>query len=634
MERHQRIQLKTTSRSTNQPFQVSPFQTSGFGVQQKAASTPASKTELWENYQRSTQMTQKGSDPNLAGIQAKLAIGQAGDKYEQEADSVAERVMAMSEPAQVQREELGEEEEELQMKPLAGTISPLVQREELPEEEEELQMKSLDNSIQREELPEEEEELQMKESPTPNSQLPTNSLEDRLSSSKGGGSPLSDDVRSFMEPRFGADFSGVRVHTGSDAVQMNQDVNAQAFAHGQDVYFGAGKAPGKDALTAHELTHVVQQGRGINRQLIQRKIGPQHDLSQGTFDLNATPQDATSGGPNVPITIKFTPKTTAPYSNQIGLIQIVRLTDTSGGNLEPASLPAARGTSLRTQAGDGTGVDAGYFTDTLHNPSSTHPNVPSGNANQGDALAPQYPVGNGPAQPNPTTPGLFAGGAILGYKRSDDANDIKAAEITDAPGGNGEFNFAFETVAKGEDTNTVYGAVKWSFNIHGGKIENDTSSAVDNQSATFDAALERHRDFYVHEPQVFYFELDSDVLSSNEIAKIGTFKAYLARFAAAPNLVQVTPNGFADQSGKAAHNLDLSLRRATAVRDALIAQGIPEAQIQPITIGHGATKDFTLDATTDQASEANRRGNRRVVLTFEHIAAAAPSGTGGTGGTP
>ena len=277
MERHQRIQLKKTSRSIDQSFKVSPFQTRGFGVQQKAASTPASKAELWENYQRSTQMTQKGSYPS---IQAKLTIGQPGDKYEQEADSVADRVMAMSEPAQVQREEMGEEEEELQMKPLAGMISPLVQREELPEEEEELQMKpednvvqreelpeeeeelqmkSLDNSIQREELPEEEEELQMKEASTPSSQLPTDSLEDRLSSSKGGGSPLSDDVRSFMEPRFGADFSGVRVHTGSDAVQMNQDVNAQAFAHGSDVYFGAGKAPGKDALTAHELTHVVQQ---------------------------------------------------------------------------------------------------------------------------------------------------------------------------------------------------------------------------------------------------------------------------------------------------------------------------------------------------------------------------------------
>jgi hypothetical protein len=67
-----------------------------------------------------------------------------------------------------------------------------------------------------------------------------------------------------MEPRFGADFSGVRVHTGGEAVQMNRELGAQAFTHGSDVYFGAGKSPGNNELTAHELTHVVQQsGDGV-----------------------------------------------------------------------------------------------------------------------------------------------------------------------------------------------------------------------------------------------------------------------------------------------------------------------------------------------------------------------------------
>ena len=96
-------------------------------------------------------------------------------------------------------------------------------------------------------------------------------IESQLNANKGGGSPLPDPVRSFMEPRFEADFSQVRVHTGSESVQMNQDLNAQAFTHRQDVYFGAGKAPAKDALTAHELTHVVQQTGGVQAQLdIQR----------------------------------------------------------------------------------------------------------------------------------------------------------------------------------------------------------------------------------------------------------------------------------------------------------------------------------------------------------------------------
>ena len=331
MDYHQRIQQKTANQS-DWAFKVSPLQTHNFGVQKKSPeSAPANKAQLWENYQTAKQLHHNSANTSLAApeqtqalpIQAKLTIGKPGDKYEQEADSVAERVMAMSEPSQVQRQELPEQEEELQMKPLAATISPLVQREELPEEEDKLQtkpdrnviqrevapqeedesavqMKPVGNSIQREGMPEEEElqtkpddnaihrevapqeedesavqmkpvgnsiqreelpeeEIQTKQSPTPNSPIPTPSLENRLSNSKGGGSPLPDEVRSFMEPRFGADFSGVRVHTGSDAVQMNRDVNAQAFAHGRDVYFGAGKAPAKDSLTAHELTHVVQQ---------------------------------------------------------------------------------------------------------------------------------------------------------------------------------------------------------------------------------------------------------------------------------------------------------------------------------------------------------------------------------------
>jgi hypothetical protein len=71
-----------------------------------------------------------------------------------------------------------------------------------------------------------------------------------------------------MEPRFGADFSGVRVHTDSNAVQMNKELGAQAFAHGSDIYYGAGKSPGKNELTAHELTHTVQQGVRFSVSLI------------------------------------------------------------------------------------------------------------------------------------------------------------------------------------------------------------------------------------------------------------------------------------------------------------------------------------------------------------------------------
>ncbi|NJK53745.1 MAG: DUF4157 domain-containing protein [Leptolyngbyaceae cyanobacterium SU_3_3] len=186
--------------------------------------------------------------------------------------------MSMPETAQPVQREATAEEDKIQTKPIAASITPLVQREAMPEEEEvqakaigtlqreempeeeEVQTKAI-SSIQREEMPE-EEEVQTKPAlqRSPDGGLEAgSSIESRLNSSKGGGEPLSDEVRSFMEPRFGADFSQVRVHTGSEAVQMNRDLNAQAFTHQQDVYFGAGKAPGRDALTAHELTHIVQQ---------------------------------------------------------------------------------------------------------------------------------------------------------------------------------------------------------------------------------------------------------------------------------------------------------------------------------------------------------------------------------------
>jgi hypothetical protein len=70
-----------------------------------------------------------------------------------------------------------------------------------------------------------------------------------------------------MESAFGSDFSGVRVHTGSEAHALNRAVNAVAFTTGQDIFFrdGAyspGSTDGKELL-AHELTHVVQQGGAL-----------------------------------------------------------------------------------------------------------------------------------------------------------------------------------------------------------------------------------------------------------------------------------------------------------------------------------------------------------------------------------
>lgn len=72
-------------------------------------------------------------------------------------------------------------------------------------------------------------------------------------------------MRHYFEPRFGYDFSQVRVHTDAKAAESARAVNALAFTVGRDVAFGAGQyAPGTTEgkrLLAHELTHVVQQNQ-------------------------------------------------------------------------------------------------------------------------------------------------------------------------------------------------------------------------------------------------------------------------------------------------------------------------------------------------------------------------------------
>ena len=92
----------------------------------------------------------------------------------------------------------------------------------------------------------------------------TTSFEHSLSSSEGVGSALPSGTKQFMESRFNADFSGVRIHTGSHAENLSREINAQAFTHGNDIYFNTGKfspdTAGGGKLLAHELTHTIQQG--------------------------------------------------------------------------------------------------------------------------------------------------------------------------------------------------------------------------------------------------------------------------------------------------------------------------------------------------------------------------------------
>jgi len=224
-------------------------------------------------------------------IQPKLRVGAVNDPLEREADRMAETVMRMPDAKLQRQPDVDEEEEEtVQAKPLTDQITPLVQRQEEPleeEEEETIQAKAIpgqtpeiqrmcpeceEETVQRqEESPEEEdleedEELQAKSKPGETPAVTPN-LESRISSMKSGGQPLDPTARAFFEPRFGHDFSQVRVHTDNVAADTAKSIHARAFTLGNHVVMGSGEyQPNSQTgqrLLGHELTHVVQQSNGI-----------------------------------------------------------------------------------------------------------------------------------------------------------------------------------------------------------------------------------------------------------------------------------------------------------------------------------------------------------------------------------
>ncbi|MCB8920847.1 MAG: DUF4157 domain-containing protein [Ardenticatenaceae bacterium] len=233
----------------------------------------------------------------LPHIQAKLTVGPVGDQYEQEADRVASQVVQAIHSPTVHTAQRQEEEEELQMKPIS-TLQRQEDEEELQmkpsfilqrqeEEEEEVQMKPV-SALQRQE---EEEELQMKPASTLQRQEEeelqmkssvvgaqggelAGDLEQTIQGARGSGQPLSGAVRGPMEQAFGADFSGVRVHTGGQSDALNRSIQARAFTTGQDIFFRSGEYnPGNQTgqeLLAHELTHTIQQGKSVQRTAVQR----------------------------------------------------------------------------------------------------------------------------------------------------------------------------------------------------------------------------------------------------------------------------------------------------------------------------------------------------------------------------
>lgn len=216
--------------------------------QQAAKSKPAKKHtfgDLWSSaasFDRHTFTVQPI-------IQPKLKIGDPNDKYEQEADRVADEVMRMSDS---------------EVMDVAGAQPP---------------MRSGTLAIQRmyANRAEGEETLQRKPDLVTSRPIITPGAEAGIQSLEGGGHPLALSKRAFFEPRFGYDFSNVRIHDDSQANLLAASLNAQAFTVSNHIFFAEGKyrrnGASDDLLLSHELTHVSLHSTSDSQPVIRRFLG-------------------------------------------------------------------------------------------------------------------------------------------------------------------------------------------------------------------------------------------------------------------------------------------------------------------------------------------------------------------------
>jgi len=241
-------------------------------------------------------------------VQLKLSVGAPDDPMEHEADAMAEQVMRMPESSFSERSRSAGSnavDEQVRLKPLASQITPFVQRCSTcgDYDDDHVQLKPFsphpascayvddydDEHVQLKPISagvtpfiqrcgggcsaQDDERVQLKphsqqisplvQAKSDGASSASDSVSSRIKSSMGGGSPMQSDTKNFMESRFGADFSDVKIHSGEESTQLNQALNAKAFAVSNNIYFNSGQyQPETDSgkrLLAHELTHVLQQ---------------------------------------------------------------------------------------------------------------------------------------------------------------------------------------------------------------------------------------------------------------------------------------------------------------------------------------------------------------------------------------
>jgi hypothetical protein len=255
--------------------------------------------------------------PLPAAMQAKLVVGQANDPLEHEADRIADQVMRM--PA-----------------PLRTASSATLQRK----------CAACDEEARSDGT------LRAKHSVPESTRTEAPAVVDEVF--RSAGEPLDAPTRAFFEPRFGRDFSQVRVHTDDRAARSAQSVGALAYAVGPHIAFAAGQyAPGGDRgrhLLAHELAHTVQQGHSR----IQRRPGADQQGVAGLVDRPEESDEIEAGAIEVagPIEQRIQRSATWKGAAVHETLNMAEIAITGGA---PVTRPVLNGTKLLIPA-DGAGA--------------------------------------------------------------------------------------------------------------------------------------------------------------------------------------------------------------------------------------------------------------------------------------
>ncbi len=197
-------------------------------------------------------------------IQAKMKVSQPGDKQEQEADRMADRVVQRKEDEDKMQREASKEEEKTDKKEEEEKVSRKT------DEVEKTQRKN-DESHNKDE--QEDHTIATKingVASTAASAVKSPNVKNQ------GGSNLPTSIVKEMSNSFGYDFTKVKVHTDKNAETLNEQLRAQAFTYKGEIYFNKDKFnPATEQgkwLLAHELTHVIQQKSDLTK--LQKKDIP------------------------------------------------------------------------------------------------------------------------------------------------------------------------------------------------------------------------------------------------------------------------------------------------------------------------------------------------------------------------